>query len=76
MEHTNNMKKIVMVCSGNNDRSPTAEHIGNLELKRLGADGEFIATSAGVQVNRILSGDYSVKEIRDAIEVGYKMGLI
>jgi len=67
-------KKIMAVCSGNNDRSPTVELVGNLYLARIKADEEYHIVSSGTQVNKIVSGDYPVDMILKSLDVARDFG--
>lgn len=68
------MKKIMAVCAGNNDRSPTIELVGNLYLANIGADKDFMIVSSGTNVNKILTGDYPTETILKSLDVARDFG--
>ncbi len=68
------MKKIEGVCTANHGRSPIFELKGNLYLRKIGADNEYLAISSGSSVDDIASGNIPIHVMKRFVEQALERG--
>jgi len=69
-------KLIEMVCTGNKDRSPLAQVVGNDYLRSLGRYVEYQVTSSGIHVSGGINTNLSIDFMQKRIDLAKDRGTI